>query len=137
MTLRFRCTEKTLPASMIKQLCDITDLPIGELRSRVTAGASILNIGAFEDDWDENRTRLAAIIHEIINGSLPLSVSGAEDDDEDEGSPLDVEGLINMLRHYREIELQDQRSEDLRMGVISDPSDFEPHDEDWTTVTQE
>ena len=133
MTLRFRFTEATLPVPMIKRLCDVTSLSIGELRSRVAAGDSILNITAFENSWEEDRERLASVIHEIAGGSLPLSVSEADEDDEEE-SPTEGEALVNILKHYREIELQDQRSEDLRMGIINDPSEFEPHDDDWTVI---
>lgn len=129
MTLRFRFTESTLPVSMIKHLCDLTGLSIGELRSRVTNGQSVLEITAFENYWDEERLRLATVVHEITKGSLPLSVSEFDDDDE---TSIAGEELFDILKHYREIELQDQRSEDLRMGVISDPLEFEPHDDDWT-----
>ncbi|NEZ68018.1 hypothetical protein D0962_35700 [Leptolyngbyaceae cyanobacterium CCMR0082] len=134
MTLRFRYSEETLPVSLIKRLCDLTSLSIGELRSRVSTGESILSITAFENNWEEERVRLASVIHEIAGGSLPLSVSEVNDDNDDDEAPIEAEVLVNILRHYREIELQDQRSEDLRMGVINDPSDFEPHDDDWTVI---
>lgn len=131
MTLRFRHAQTALPISEIPRLRELTSLSIGELRSRVADGVPLLEISAFENDWDHAREMLATLANEIATGSLCLSISELEDSDNDE-TPLTIEDLRGVLSHYREIELQDQRSEDLRMGVIHDPSEFEPHDDDWT-----
>ena len=131
MTLRFRYALTTLCVSDIPRLRALTNLSIGELRMRVAERAPLLEISAFENDWDHAREMLSFLADEIATGSLRLSISRLEEDDDDE-TPLTVENVHDVLSHFREIELQDQCSEDLRMGVIRDPSEFEPHDDDWT-----
>ena len=133
MTLIFRSSSENPPVSQIKQLCHYSKLSIGEVRARAAASEPLLSIAPFENTWQDDRKLLAELANAIANETLPMEAFDCDDED-DEGSPMAVDELINQIRHYREIELQDQRDEDLRMGTISDPAEFEPHDEDWTRI---
>lgn len=133
MTLKFRSSSDNPPVSQIKQLRQYSKLPIGELKARAAAGEPLLTITPFENTWQDDRRLLVELANAMANENLPMEAFDCDDED-DEGSSIGVDELISQIRHYREIELQDQRSEDLRMGIINDPEAFEPHDEDWTQI---
>ena len=129
-TLRFRTADATLPTSAIVPLRRITNLSIAEIKQRAANGEAILEITPFENDWEETRSLLVQVAREMEAGKLPLTV--AEVDDAEEESPVSLEMLKNLIQHYREIELQTECNTMLELGEISDPSEFEPEDEDWT-----
>lgn len=128
-TLRFRSSDSILSAGLIAQLRRITQLSIAEIRSRAANHVPLFDITAFQNDWQETRYRLVQVAREIEAGRLPLIVTEVHDNDE---SPVPIEMLRNLIQQFREIELQTQRDTMLEMGEISDPSEFEPYDEDWT-----
>ncbi len=128
-TLRFRSSDTQLPVALISQLRRITNLSIADIRDRAASGAPLLDITAFENDWQDTRHLLVTIARDIASGTLPLTATEVFDDDE---SPVTPEGLLGFIQHFRDIELQTQRSTMLELGEIENPSEFTPNDDDWT-----
>lgn len=118
-----------MSVSLISRLRQITRLSISEIRTRAVAGDVIFEITPFQNNWQEIRYELVRIAHEIADGALPLKVTKAYGDDE---SSVSVQMLYNLIGHFRQIEIETQRDTMLELGEISDPSEFTPHDEDWT-----
>lgn len=127
--LRFRASESPLSAALLSRLRQITPLSISEIRSRASAGEPLLEISAFTNTWREDRRKLVTITNEIQAGLLPLTVTEVHGSKE---SPVSINMLRNLIAHFRQIELDTQRDTMLEMGEIDDPSQFTPHDEDWT-----
>lgn len=128
-TLRFRVRVPTLSAPNIFRLRRFTGLSIAEIRARASAGDPLLEITAFDNDWQGERLRLVRIANEIEAGELPLTVSESHQTEE---SPVSLEMLRNLIAHFRQIELETQRDTMLELGEIGDPSQFVPYDDDWT-----
>lgn len=128
-TIRFRCVASALPASVISRLRAITNLSIAEIRERAAANEALLEITAFQGDWQERRRLLAAVARDIAAGALPLSMSLAHRNGEESIAPQTLE---NLIQQFREIELETQTDTMLELGEIDDPSQFTPDDEDWT-----
>ena len=84
-------------------------------------GEPLLAITPFESDWEDVRTRLVEIARDIEAGVLPLTVSEAVDEEDDDDSPVSSEMLQNLIQHYRDIELQTERDSMLELGEIGDP----------------
>lgn len=128
-TLRFRVTEPNVPVASLSKLRQLTSLSISEIRSRAAIGNPIFEITPFESDWQDVRHKLVKVYRDIASGSLPLAVSEQFGNQE---VPISLEIFHNIINHFRQIELETQRDTMLELGEISDPSQFEPYDEDWT-----
>lgn len=128
-TLRFRSTDLEVPARLIAQLRRLTNLSISDIRNRAAAQAPLIDITPFQHDWQDTRHVLVGIVRDIEAGTLPLTVTEVHATGE---SPVPIDMLRNFIQHFREIELQTQLETMLEAGEISDPSEFMPHDDDWT-----
>lgn len=129
-TLLFRCADSNPPVTLIARFRELTQLSIGDIRQRIADGVPLIDIEPFRNDWQESRHLLVQLSRAIDNGSLPLSVSESLDGDE---SPVSPDMLRNLIQRYRGIEIEKQMHTDLELGEIDDPSEFQPHDDDWTT----
>ena len=107
----------------------MTRLSIAEIRDRAASGTPLLEVTAFDRDWQDARVLLVRIAREIAAGELPLTVSEVHGSSESSVSP---ELLSNLIQHFRGIELQTQRDTMLELGELDDPAEFTPYDEDWT-----
>lgn len=114
---------------MIPALRKLTGLSISEIRSRVTTSQPLLEIVAFRNDWQDARHKLVQIARSIEDGSLPLTVTEGTNG-ADSAVPLQM--LLNLIQHFRQIELETQTDVALETGDIDDPRDFVPRDADWT-----
>lgn len=128
-TLRFRAADSHLSVLLISRLRQITKLSIAEIRTRAAAGDAIFEITPFQTNWHDDRHLLVQIARDITSGSLPLTVTETAGDHE---SPVSLQLLNNLIRHFRQIEIETQMDTMLELGEISDPSEFTPYDEDWT-----
>ena len=127
--LRFRSTDTQISASLIAHFRSLTKLSIAEIRTRAADSQPLIEITPFRNDWDESRHLLVQLSREIDSGAVPLSVTEVVNDLE---SPVSPEMLRNLIQTYRGIETDDQMHTELELGEISDPSEFEACDEDWT-----
>ena len=129
-TLRFRSTDTTLSAPLIARLRELTNLPMSEVRDRAKQGEPLLEISAFSNQWQDDRHTLVDLARGIESNDLPFAVTEVYED----GTESDVSAtmLLNLLDHFRGIELQTQRETLLELGEIENPDQVEPHDEDWT-----
>lgn len=114
---------------MIPSLRALTGLSISEIRNRVATSQPLFEIVAFCNDWQDNRHKLVQIAHMIEDGSLPLTVTEGTNGAD---SPVPLPMLLNLIQHFRQIELETQTDVALETGDIDDPRDFVPHDADWT-----
>lgn len=114
---------------MIPRLRALTGLPISEIRHRIAMSQPLLEIVAFRNDWQETRYKLVRIARQIADGSLPLAVTEVVHEIE---SPVPLPMLLNLIQHFRQLELQTQMDVALETGEIDDPRDFIPQDADWT-----
>ena len=127
--LRFRYSETVCPTSMIPSLRALTGLSISEIRNRVAKAQPLFEIVAFRNDWQDNRLKLVQIARQIEDGSLPLTVTEGTNGAD---SPVPLPMLLNLIQHFRRIELETQADVAIETGDIEDPSEFVPRDEDWT-----
>ncbi len=114
---------------MIATLRALTGLSIAEIRNRVASSQPLLEIVPFRNDWQNTRQKLVQIARRIEDGSLPLTVT-EEANGVDVAVPLPM--LLNLIQHFRQIELETQADIALETGDIDDPRDFVPPDADWT-----
>jgi hypothetical protein len=128
-TLRFRADVSNLSAPNISRLREFTGLSIADIRARASAGTPLLEITAFNNNWQDERLRLVRIANDIEAGQLPLRISELHQTQE---HPVTLEILRNHIAHFRQIELETQRNAMLELGEIDDPSQFVPYDDDWT-----
>jgi hypothetical protein len=115
---------------LIAQFRELTLLSIGDIRKRISDGIPVIEIEPFGNDWQESRNLLVRLSRAIHDGLIPLTVSESLDGEESDVSP---EMLGNLIQHYRGIEIETQTNTDLELGYINHPSEFEPHDDDWTS----
>lgn len=115
--------------SLIARLRKLTTHSIAQLQLRIAKGQPLIEITPFLNDWQDTRHLLVLLSRGMADGSLPLAVSELSEGEE---SDVSSEMLRNLIQHYREIELETQMQTQLELGEISDRSEFEPHDEDWT-----
>lgn len=99
------------------------------MRSRVIAGDPVFEITPFQSDWQDQRRILVQVARDISGGLLPLTVTEQFASREE---PVSIEMLHNLIKHFRQIELETQRDTMLENGEIVDPSEFTTFDEDWT-----
>ena len=127
--LRFRYSQTDCPTAMIPSLRALTGLSISEIRNRVAMSQPILEIVAFRNDWQDTRHKLVRIARRIEEGSLPLTVTEGTNGAD---SPVPLPMLLNLIQHFRQIELETQTDVALETGDIDDPREFVPRDADWT-----
>jgi hypothetical protein len=103
---------------------------MSEIRDRAKQGEPLLEISAFTNQWQDDRHTLVDLARGIESNDLPFAVTEVYED----GTEIDVSAtmLLNLLDHFRGIELQTQRDTMLELGEIENPDQFEPHDEEWT-----
>lgn len=128
-TLKFRYSETVCPIAMISKLRALTGLSISEIRNRVANSQPLFEIVAFRNDWQKNRYKLVQITRQIQDGSLPLTVTEGTNG---ANTLVPLAMLLNLIQHFRQIELETQTDVALETGDIDDPIDFVPSDEDWT-----
>ncbi len=130
-TISFRSSQENPSADEIRIFRRFTNLGISEIRRRAKVGQSLLQIVAFENNWQENRGVLAEIVRGMFDGTLPFLasevVSGVEED-------IDTERLQARLKRLRDIELETQLHTSLELGEIKSISEFAPYDDDWTVI---
>ena len=114
---------------MIPSLRTLTGLSISEIRNRVAKRQPLLEIVAFRNDWQDNRHKLVQIARQISDGSLPLTVTEGTNEAE---SLMPLAMLLNLIQHFRQIDLETQTDVALETGDIDDPCDLVPRDADWT-----
>jgi hypothetical protein len=114
---------------MIASLRALTGLTTSEIRNRIATDQPLLEIIPFRNDWQDTRVKLVQIARQMEGGSLPLAVTESTNSG-DAAVPLAM--LLNLIQHFREIELQTQADIALETGEIEDPGDFMPRDADWT-----
>ena len=120
--------KKAIGAAEIKILKDISALSIFQIKSASNNALPIRSFEIFGGDWEEERKELVSIYHLYSSRNTPFVIV---DTDSGEVQKLTPEELYGCFKFWRSIELETQRSTDLKMGYISDPSEFEPHDEEW------
>jgi hypothetical protein len=92
---------------------------------------AIRDIHVFAGEWETERAALAKIYeHCSSNAERPYWIKESDEYGLDE--LLSPELLKKRIDHWRSIELETQMSTDLELGEINDPSEFIPHDDDWT-----
>lgn len=128
-TLRFRVTDSTVSTALLTRFRQLTSLSISEIRSRVIAGDPVFEITPFQSDWQDQRRILVQVARDISGGLLPLTVTEQFASREE---PVSIEMLHNLIKHFRQIELETQRDTMLENGEIVAPSEFTTFDEDWT-----
>ena len=67
-TLRFRSAEPVLSATLVMRLRRMTRLSIAEIRDRAASGTPLLEVTAFDRDWQDARVLLVRIAREIAAG---------------------------------------------------------------------
>lgn len=114
---------------MIAAMRSLTGLPIADIKNRIAASKPLIEIVAFRNDWEETRYTLVRIAKQIEEGTMPLAVT-----EESNGfvTPVPLSMLKNMIKHFRQIEVETQTDVALETGDIDDPRDFIPRDADWT-----
>ncbi|MBL4704936.1 MAG: hypothetical protein JKY54_10465 [Flavobacteriales bacterium] len=117
----------------LKLLRKVSDLSISEIKHAAINRTPIATFEQFGSNWETDRTVLAKLANNYIQEqNLPYQFALIEDSEIDEF--LKPENLKNVLQSLRQIELETQRNTDLEMGYISNPLEFEPHDDDWTIL---
>jgi hypothetical protein len=108
-----------------------SNLSISQIKQASINSSPIKTFDVFEGSWETERVRLAEMTKMYIkNQNLPYQIVLIEDSKIVE--ILSPTGLQNKLKYLRNIELENQRNSDIENGFISKPSEFKPHDEDWT-----
>jgi len=116
-------------AAEIKILREISALSISQIKNASKKRLPIKSFEIFGGDWEEQRIELVSIYHLYSSSqNVPFVVV---DTDSGEQKQLTSEELFGCFKFWRSIELETQKNSDLEMGYISDPSEFEAHDEDW------
>ncbi len=115
-------------AAELKVLREISSLSVSEIKTASVEGSSIRTFEIFGSDWESQRMELIDIYNIYSIQDAPFSVVETEGAEKKLLSPSE---LKSKFEFWRGIELETQMNSDLEMGYIKDPSEFEPHDEDW------
>ena len=129
--IRIRYPSVSPPLSYLVETRDFFGQSVAALKRKAAAREVILDIPVFSGDWQENRTRLPALL-KWVSGSTPLLEVREIGSDGKEGEALVPESLARLMRHLRKIELEQQMAIDLEEGFIQRPEDFHAHDKEWT-----
>lgn len=116
-------------AAEIKILREISALSISQIKNASKKRLPIKSFEIFGSDWEKQRVELVLIYHLYSsNQNVPFVVINTDSGEQEQLTP---EELLGCFKFWRSIELETQKNTDLEMGYISDPSEFEAHDEDW------
>jgi len=131
-SFRFRSSERVLSAHLIRVLRQFTLLGISELQARAASGQPLLEYPIFDNDWQESKRTIMRLLARIESGELPLQIYEC---DEVAGYPpeeelLSIEGFKERLQTLREIALEQDMAQQLELGYIESPEEYEPLDED-------
>ena len=121
--------KKTITSAQIAALRKISTLGISQIKSAAQWGGSVRDVSVFGSDWDDERIFLGELWRSYSLGNAPFDVYEQSRTGKLEHlSPAQLEAI---LRHYREIELDQQMQSDLECGFIGSHDEFIPHDEEW------
>ncbi|PSF11693.1 hypothetical protein [Marinobacter shengliensis] len=119
----------SISTSDIKILRRISSLGISEIKEASAEGRAIRRFEIFGSEWETERMKLVEVYNLYAsNSDTPFYILDTESDKPKKISPAE---LSNKIKFWREIELETQMNSDLENGYINNPSEFEPHDEDW------
>jgi hypothetical protein len=121
--------KQTLTSAQIAALRKISTLGISEIQSAARLRGSVRDVALFGSDWDEERIFLYELWRSYSFSNAPFDIYEQSRYGKLEHlSPVQLEAR---LRHYREIELDQQMQSDLERGFIGSHDEFVPHDEEW------
>lgn len=112
---------------MLRTLCRKSIL---EIKQAAQAHMPIMTIEPFSTDWESDKTYLVRL-KELLNGQTDIPLAVYEGDITEDANVLSAEAFNHYLGTLREIELEQQRQNDLETGYIVSPDAFQPHDQDW------
>ena len=101
-----------------------------DIKQASSKQSALIEIESFDSNWEENKALLSTLSKLYSGeGEVPFSIWSYESDND--FSILSPEQFNEYLKGLRSIEIETQRNIDLEMGHINNPSEFEPHDDDW------
>lgn len=123
--LRIYLTSSSPGLDLLKAGAELTGESAMQVKKKVSAGLPLLEVVPWQKNWHHVRNRLPGLVEDERFRFAEVYENG----DEEDLTPI---RLRNRLEHWRGIELETQRDLDLEEGLIDDPEDFVPHDEDWS-----
>lgn len=131
-SFRFKSSERVLSAQIIHALRQFTVLGISELKARAASGQPLLEYPIFDNDWQDSKRTMMRLLAHIESGKLPLEiyeyneVAGYSPEEE----LLSRGRFKERLQMLREIALEQDMAQQLELGYIESPEDYEPLDVD-------
>jgi hypothetical protein len=128
---RFKSSLPTLSAPQIAALRRISPHSVAEIQRKAASDESLLDIPVFTGEWPAGKARVVALLAQIEQGALPLSVHLAQGDGQHaEGEALTIGQARQQLQFFRAIALEQDMQAQLEAGHIAAPEEYEPLPED-------
>jgi hypothetical protein len=107
----------------------ISSRSIAEIKEAAAQEKPIMQYNIFGNDWENMRVELVYIhsLHKQPN-KAPFTVIETETQKQKRVTAAE---LVSKFAFWRSIELENQMNSDLENGYISEPREFEPHDQNW------